>query len=105
MDKIPIEIKSIVEKYLQLLRVNNIVLRGAYLFGSYSKGNYTKWSDIDIALVSDSFEGIRVKDREKIRKITLSVSSKIEVIPFRTEDFNEDNPLAREIIQTGILLA
>jgi predicted nucleotidyltransferase len=104
MDKIPIEIKNILEKYLHLLKMNNIVLKSAYLFGSYSRGNYNEWSDVDIALISDSFEGRRINDREKIRKITLSVSSKIEVIPFRTEDFTEENPLAKEIMKTGILL-
>jgi len=41
MDKIPSEIRVIIEKYLQLLRANNIVLKCAYLFGSYSIGNYT----------------------------------------------------------------
>lgn len=104
MDKIPFEIKSIIDKYLKLLQKNNIKLKSAHLFGSYSRGNYTKWSDIDIALVSDSFEGIRMKDREKIRKITLSVSSSIEVLPFNTEDFTSENPLAKEIMSTGILL-
>ncbi|HPJ36696.1 MAG TPA: hypothetical protein PK358_17805 [Spirochaetota bacterium] len=39
---------------------------------------------------------------DKIRKYTLSVSSMIEVIPFAVEDFNEENPFAKEIIKTGI---
>ncbi|MFA7287538.1 MAG: hypothetical protein WC055_01530 [Melioribacteraceae bacterium] len=45
-----------------------------------------------------------MKDREKIKKITLNVSSSIEVIPFKTEDLTAENPLAKEIIRTGILL-
>lgn len=104
MDKIPIEIRRIIEKYLELLKMNNIILRSAYLFGSYSRGNFSEWSDIDIALVSDSFEGVRIKDREKIRRITLGVSSSLEVIPFKTEDFTPENPLAKEIMRTGIQL-
>jgi len=62
------------------------------------------WSDIDIALVSDPFEGIRMKDRDKIRKITLSASSKLEAIPFNTNDFSLADPFAREIMETGIKL-
>jgi len=104
LDKIPVEIKQIVEKYLALIKSNNINLKSAYLFGSYSKGNFNQWSDIDIALVSDYFEGVRMKDRDKIRRITLSVSSSLEAIPFRTEDFTLENPLAKEIIETGISL-
>ncbi|HRX48916.1 MAG TPA: hypothetical protein P5120_15455 [Spirochaetota bacterium] len=30
------------------------------------------------------------------------VSSMIEVIPFAEEDFNEENPFAKEIMKTGI---
>lgn len=104
MVKVPNKIKKIIEKYLALLNENNIQLKNAYLFGSYAKGNDNKWSDIDIALISDSFEGIRIKDKDKIRKLTLSVSSEIEVLPFNSKDFTLENPLAKEIIETGIRL-
>ena len=104
MVKIPNKINSIIEKYLKLLKENGFSLNDAYLFGSYAKGNNTKWSDIDIAIVSDDFKGIRILDRDKIRTITLSVSSSLEVLPFNPEDFSEENPLAKEIIETGIQL-
>jgi len=102
MDKIPDSIKPLVEKYISVLRTGGVRLDGAYLFGSYSKGTADKWSDIDIALISKEFTGNRIKDRDKIRKYTLSVSSMIEVIPFAEEDFNEENPFAKEIMKTGI---
>ena len=62
MVKIPNKINSIIEKYLKLLKENGFSLNDAYLFGSYAKGNNTKWSDIDIAIVSDDFKGIRILD-------------------------------------------
>jgi len=37
-----------------------------------------------------------------IAPVTPHVSSLIEVIPFSIEDFTEENPLASEIIKTGI---
>lgn len=74
------------------------------LFGSYAKGKYHKWSDIDIALVSDIFEGDPISDKDKIRRLTLSVSSSLEVIPFSPHEFNSQNPFAKEIITTGIRL-
>ena len=86
------------------LRANNISIENAYLFGSYAKGENRKWSDIDIAIVSNSFEGNRIKDKDKIRKITLSVSSSLEILPFNPSDFSFENPLAKEIIETGIRL-
>ena len=102
MDKIPDSIKPLIDRYMATLAESEIHIDTAFLFGSYSKGTSTEFSDIDIALVSKSFTGNRIKDRDKIRKYTLSISSMIEVIPFSIDDFNELNPFAKEIIKTGI---
>jgi predicted nucleotidyltransferase len=80
------------------LHRNNIPVKEAILFGSYATGNNKKWSDIDIALVSDIFVGNRIADSDKIRNITLSVSSEIEVMPFTPQDFNSQNPFVKEIL-------
>lgn len=104
MVKIPDKIKNIIDRYFILLGENNIQIKNAYLFGSYAKGYNNEWSDIDIAIVSDAFEGVRFKDRDKIRKFTLAVSSNLEVLPFNPKDFSIENPLAKEIIETGISL-
>ena len=82
MVKIPDNIKKIIDRYISLLKKNNISVENAYLFGSYAKGYNNEWSDIDLAIISGSFEGIRIKDRDKIRRITLSVSSNLEILPF-----------------------
>ena len=102
MVKIPDKVKEIIDKYLVALKDNNIPVKHAILFGSYAKGNYDAWSDIDLALVSEVFEGIRMKDRGKIRLITLNVSSDIEVLPYSPQDFNADDPFVKEIMETGI---
>jgi len=100
--KIPINIKAKIEKYIIALQKNAIPINQIILFGSYAKGNYSEWSDIDLALVSDIFEGSRFKDRSKIRHITLAVSSDLEVLPYRPQDFTIDDPFVKEIIETGI---
>lgn len=102
MDKIPDRVQKIIDKYISSLEKNNIKIDQAFLFGSYSKGLSNEWSDIDIALISEIFTGNRIKDRDKIRTCTRHISSMIEVIPFSREDFTEANPLANEIIKTGI---
>ena len=104
MVKVPDKIKVIVERYISLLKENNISIENVYLFGSYAKGRNNEWSDIDIAIVSNSFEGSRIKDKDKIRKLTLSISSSLEILPFNPRDFSFENPLAKEIIETGIKL-
>ncbi|MBL1211828.1 MAG: nucleotidyltransferase domain-containing protein [Ignavibacteriae bacterium] len=105
MAKIPNTIKELIESYINSLNAHGINIIGAFIFGSYAKGNYTELSDIDIALVSDEFDGVRFYDKNKIRKITLTHSSKIEAIPFNPKDFTIENPFAKEIIDTGIKVA
>ena len=102
MAKIPDKVKNTIEKFLQALKENNIAIKKAILFGSYARGNYTEWSDIDLAIVSEVFEGSRMDDRDKIRPIKLSISSDLEVLPYTPEDFTEDDPFVKEIIETGI---
>jgi uncharacterized protein len=100
--EIPDRVRRIIEKYIQALSENEIPIKQAILFGSYAQGRHTEWSDIDIALVSDIFAGNRFIDRGKIRKITLSVSSDLEVLPYRPQDFTAEDPFVREILETGV---
>jgi predicted nucleotidyltransferase len=102
MVQIPAEIKHIIDRNLLELNRHNIPISEAVLFGSYAKGNYHEWSDI--ALVSEIFTGDRIDDKDKIGKITLSVSSRLEVISFTLSDFNQHNPLAKEILKTRMKL-
>ena len=102
MAQIPNKIKVTIDQYLKALKDGNIAIEQAILFGSYAKGNYTKYSDIDIALVSKIFEGSRITDRNKIRGITLSISSNLEILPYHPKDFNTNDPFVKEILATGI---
>ena len=104
MVEIPAKIRKTISKYIRALKENDVNVDQAVLFGSYAKGNYSEWSDIDLAVVSKAFEGSWIKDRKKIRAITLSISSDIQVLPYRPEDFVPDDPFVREIIETGIRL-
>jgi len=87
---------------LHSLKENGIQIQDAFLFGSYAKGLQKELSDIDLAIVSDQFEGIRFRDKGKIRKIKISISSDLEVLPFKTNDFTSSDPLVKEILDTGI---
>jgi uncharacterized protein len=95
------DLNQIIEKVLLLIS-KDFPLKEAYLFGSYVSGNAEKYSDIDLAIVSDKFEGSRFFDKRKLFKYLLNSSTDVELHPFRPEDFNEDNPFVKEIIRTGI---
>jgi uncharacterized protein len=102
MAHIPNHVQRIISQYLALLKAHGFHIQDAILFGSYASGCANEWSDIDLALVSQEFEGIRFIDKNKIRKITISVSTDLEVLPFNPKDFTPNNPLVKEILATGV---
>ena len=79
-------------------------MNAVYLSGSYANGTAKEYSDVDLAIVSDKFEGSRFFDKQKLNKYILRTSIDLEVHPFKTEDFTEDNPFVKEILQTGLKL-
>jgi predicted nucleotidyltransferase len=105
MDQVPYRIKKSVIDYINTLNRNNIPIQQAILFGSYVNGKYNDYSDIDIALVSDSFDGVRFFDRKKILKFALEIDQDIEPMPFKPEQFTTDNPFVKEILETGVSIA
>lgn len=95
------DINIIINKFISLVS-EEFPLKKVYLFGSYATGNTKDYSDIDLAIVSDNFEGSRFFDKKKLNKYIMKISVDLEVHPFRTEDFTEDNPFVKEILQTGL---
>lgn len=53
-------------------------------------------------MVADGFSGDLVEDTYKLMKIRRSVDNRIEPHPFSVEDFNDKDPIAKEVIRTGI---
>ncbi|MDT3700438.1 MAG: nucleotidyltransferase domain-containing protein [Thermincola sp.] len=95
------EITKIAEDFAKLVK-NQLKLDRVYLYGSYAKGFSMKDSDIDIAVVAEDFSGDLVEDTLKLMKIRRYIDTRIEPHPFTKEDFNEQNPYVKEIIDTGI---
>ena len=51
-----------IEKFTNLLK-NKIELEKVLLFGSYVRGKQKRWSDIDLAVISNRFEKMNFHDR------------------------------------------
>lgn len=90
------ELKTLLTK----LQGSDLHLKEVYLFGSFlKKDNY---EDIDVALVSDDFSGVRFLDMKLIIEKLKRFSSIYDLHPFKTEEFyDENNFFASEIIKTG----
>jgi predicted nucleotidyltransferase len=95
---------KLVRKYIGELERNKIPIEKAILFGSYAKGYAKEESDIDVALVSEVFSGDRFEDRRKIIPLRRKIDSRIEPLPFKTEDFENGGILVEEIKKTGIVV-
>lgn len=93
-----------IEKFIKMIKEANIHVEKTILFGSYARGEAGEWSDIDVAIVSQDFLGIPFYDREKLIPFLLKVDIRLELHPFRPEDFTEDNDFVREIIKNGVEL-
>ncbi len=90
-----------VKVFIEQLK-DEIDIQSVYLFGSYTKATNKEYSDIDVAIVSDTFDGFVFSDNEKILNKTKNINRLIEPHPFRTEDFTTDNPFVKNIISTGV---
>lgn len=94
-------IYRIINRYIDALKQRNINVAGSFLFGSYVKGNPSEWSDIDVAILTDKFIGDSFDFRFLLMKIARDIDVDIEPHPFLIDEFNDDNPLAAEILRTG----
>jgi len=94
-------IVDIVAKYADAVN-KEIKVDKIILYGSYSKGNPHKDSDIDVAIISPDFTGDKIEDRLHLMKCRWNIDLRIEPMPFRPEDFVPDDPFVKEIMETGI---
>lgn len=98
-----IDAKKIVKKYAEKLKKEKYPFAAIYLFGSYAKGKAHKWSDIDVAVISDKMKKNRDKGRFLLWHIRRDVDSMIEPHGFTVKDFQDDNdPMVCEIKKTGV---
>ena len=87
-----------------LLRIPaSMELKKAFLFGSYANGSQHVDSDIDIAIIigkMDDFFSIQME----LMRLRRTIDLRIEPHPIWEGDFNNQNPFAYEIQNTGIEL-
>jgi len=88
--------------FVKELENENLNISKVFLFGSYTNNKENIWSDIDLAVVSDDFTGNRMIDYDRFVNAILKVDRSIELKPYKTENFNTDNPFVNEISSTGI---
>ena len=98
-----VEAKKIVRKYAEKLEKENYPFQMIYLFGSYAQNKSHKWSDIDVAVVSDKLKRDKDKNKFLLWDLRMDVDTRIEPHGFTVKDFQDvNNPMVYEIKKTGI---
>ena len=87
--------------------INNsgcVALKNVILYGSFAKGTQHEWSDIDVALVADEFEGLP-NDHYYFASIAIKKPYvRIEAVTYPTDYFREGDPFIEEIKKEGIVI-
>lgn len=98
------DIISNISKFIDRLNKEAFRIDAIYLYGSYAKGEPHKWSDIDIAIVSQDVPEDNFDETVRLSVIASQIDSRIELVLFRPDDFIDEDPLVWEIKKDGIPL-
>ena len=97
------QVDEIIQGFIARLE-QEIPVREVILFGSYAKGSPQEHSDIDLAVISDSFDGKPVIENLKfLARIAARYNTMIEALPFTEREYQEIDQryLLARIVQTG----
>lgn len=72
------------------------------LFGSFSAGNFTEESDIDIAVISESFKGMDYWERINVLSESIyDVFAPIDAVAFTPEEWDTKSSIIIEYAERG----
>ena len=98
------EVKKLLASYKQKLVSRHIPVDRMYLYGSYAQGKPHQDSDIDVCIISPSFND-RIEATMMLMKIRNDQELFISPIAFSPQSFVAEDPLAWEIHKKGIQIA
>ena len=94
---------NLVKQFAADVRSEGVHLRKIFLFGSFAQNKQHRFSDVDVALVADEFQGFVFIDLDLFIKTKIKKSySRIQVQTFSTAYFNKGDSFIDEIKRTGI---
>ena len=97
------EINEIIKGFIVRLK-QEIPIKGVILFGSYAHGKPKEYSDIDLAVISDWFEGKpKIENMQYLSRIAAAYNSLIEALPFTEEEYRDldKRSLLASIVKSG----
>ncbi|MBI4681661.1 MAG: nucleotidyltransferase domain-containing protein [Nitrospirae bacterium] len=101
------EIKKLIKTLAAELERNKIKVSKIILYGSYARGNPRNYSDIDIAIISPTFKGLRLLAiQEQLSRVLSKYLAVIEPLGYSPEDYKLASPetFLGEIKRSGKVL-
>lgn len=82
----------VVRRYLSTLKSQGIPVAFGVIFGSHAVGKAEQWSDIDLLVVSPSYDQERKRaDINFLWRVAARTDSRIEPIPVGLEQYDKDD--------------
>lgn len=101
-------ILNVVRRYLEAVEESGIPVEMGVLFGSWSRGQATPQSDIDLLIVSPRFDAPRQRrDVAALWRIAARIDSRIEPTPCGSRQWEEDetSPILLVVREEGEAIA
>jgi uncharacterized protein len=105
----PVNIKELLKKFKKgLVQLYGSRLKGVYLYGSYARGDFEQWSDLDVLVVLDTFERSPLELKRTSQLVgDLSLEYLITISPvfLREQEWSMgDKPLLRNVRAEGVAI-
>lgn len=103
MDATENRIEDIIEGFIDRL-INEIDIDEVILFGSHANGTSKKHSDIDLAIISDSFLGKpHIQNMQFLSRMAANYNTEIEALPFTLQEYKnlDHRTLLAGIVKSG----
>lgn len=75
------------------------------LYGSFSRGDFNLWSDIDIIIISEAFKGINPLERLELAHSTLPPRFEPKCFTPEEAEFEFKKPWWNKIVEESVVLA
>lgn len=103
-------IREVVELIKDFLKDRKISVYRIIAFGSFVKGNYTKDSDLDIAIISQDFDGKDIFQKaEMLKGLEWALVEKFmlpfDIIPVSLKEWQQDSSLVVDFVKEGEVIS
>jgi predicted nucleotidyltransferase len=100
MDKA--EVITILESFRENLESVGVRSSTIILYGSYARGDWSEWSDIDVIVVSEDFVNMGYWDRiDKMVEAIYPTRAPIEAVAMTPEEWEKGDSMIAQIARDG----